>query len=87
MYEFFKRNHSYLQAGFLLTFAASLGQTFYFALYAGSIRNELGLSHGGYGGLYTAATLLSALTMLYTCLLYTSPSPRDKRQARMPSSA
>ena len=24
---------------------------------------------------------------LYTCLLYTSPSPRDKRQARMPSSA
>ena len=25
--------------------------------------------------------------MLYTCLLYTSPSPRDKRQSRMPSSA
>ena len=24
---------------------------------------------------------------LYTCLLYTSPSPRDKRQSRMPSSA
>ena len=22
-----------------------------------------------------------------TCLLYTSPSPRDKRQSRMPSSA
>ena len=25
--------------------------------------------------------------MLYICLLYTSPSPRDKRQSRMPSSA
>ena len=25
--------------------------------------------------------------MGYTCLLYTSPSPRDKRQSRMPSSA
>ena len=25
--------------------------------------------------------------LLYTCLLYTSPSPRDKRQSRMPSSA
>ena len=25
--------------------------------------------------------------MLFTCLLYTSPSPRDKRQSRMPSSA
>ena len=24
---------------------------------------------------------------LTTCLLYTSPSPRDKRQSRMPSSA
>ena len=24
---------------------------------------------------------------MFTCLLYTSPSPRDKRQARMPSSA
>ena len=23
----------------------------------------------------------------YVCLLYTSPSPRDKRQSRMPSSA
>ena len=27
------------------------------------------------------------LTQLQSCLLYTSPSPRDKRQSRMPSSA
>ena len=27
------------------------------------------------------------LTILADCLLYTSPSPRDKRQSRMPSSA
>ena len=26
-------------------------------------------------------------SLLDTCLLYTSPSPRDKRQSRMPSSA
>ena len=26
-------------------------------------------------------------TMIIACLLYTSPSPRDKRQSRMPSSA
>ena len=25
--------------------------------------------------------------LYYVCLLYTSPSPRDKRQSRMPSSA
>ena len=27
------------------------------------------------------------LTGVLSCLLYTSPSPRDKRQSRMPSSA
>ena len=27
------------------------------------------------------------LTWIDSCLLYTSPSPRDKRQSRMPSSA
>ena len=27
------------------------------------------------------------LEIPYSCLLYTSPSPRDKRQSRMPSSA
>ena len=30
---------------------------------------------------------LVMVTILLTCLLYTSPSPRDKRQSRMPSSA
>ena len=29
----------------------------------------------------------SGIWQLETCLLYTSPSPRDKRQSRMPSSA
>ena len=37
------------------------------------------------------ATALSYITMSLSyegiCLLYTSPSPRDKRQSRMPSSA
>ena len=31
--------------------------------------------------------LIQHLTLDETCLLYTSPSPRDKRQSRMPSSA
>ena len=31
--------------------------------------------------------LLQSSGKLYSCLLYTSPSPRDKRQSRMPSSA
>ena len=31
--------------------------------------------------------IYKALYEHYSCLLYTSPSPRDKRQSRMPSSA
>ena len=34
---------------------------------------------------YTPAS--SGNRSTWTCLLYTSPSPRDKRQSRMPSSA
>ena len=30
---------------------------------------------------------ISLNPILHSCLLYTSPSPRDKRQSRMPSSA
>ena len=33
------------------------------------------------------ATLSSNVAMLQSCLLYTSPSPRDQRGSRMPSSA
>ena len=32
-------------------------------------------------------TVAVSIPWSYTCLLYTSPSPRDKRQSRMPSSA
>ena len=31
--------------------------------------------------------VFALLSILGVCLLYTSPSPRDKRQSRMPSSA
>ena len=32
-------------------------------------------------------TVVVAIDLSSSCLLYTSPSPRDKRQSRMPSSA
>ena len=35
----------------------------------------------------SAASTSAARKRNYNCLLYTSPSPRDKRQSRMPSSA
>ena len=37
--------------------------------------------------LFDLAALRRELGHLKGCLLYTSPSPRDKRQSRMPSSA
>ena len=36
---------------------------------------------------YSEIIYLDAVNHRYICLLYTSPSPRDKRQSRMPSSA
>ena len=35
----------------------------------------------------TTASQPFTSVLISTCLLYTSPSPRDKRQSRMPSSA
>ena len=32
-------------------------------------------------------SFIDAYSLIKACLLYTSPSPRDKRQSRMPSSA
>ena len=43
-------------------------------------------SDGGYWLLGIGASLIRS-PQLWPCLLYTSPSPRDKRQSRMPSSA
>ena len=36
---------------------------------------------------YARLVLLQASTLQYDCLLYTSPSPRDRQKSRMPSSA
>lgn len=60
---FLRENARWIAGGLLLTFFSSFGQTFFISLSAGSIRSELGLSHGGFGGLYMLATLASALTL------------------------
>lgn len=52
--------------GFTMTFGSSLGQTYFIGLFSGEIRDELGLSHGEFGGIYSAATLASALLLLKT---------------------
>ena len=47
-------------------------------------------NNGHISAYYSLGDLVGALERprkLMICLLYTSPSPRDKRQSRMPSSA
>ena len=57
-----------------------------------SIKGFKGILNGDYDDLpeqafYMVGTIEEAVEKAKTCLLYTSPSPRDKRQPRMPSSA
>ena len=46
--------------GFLLTLSSTFGQTHFVSLFNAPLREDFGLSHGGIGALYSAATLGSA---------------------------
>jgi len=63
--SFLRANGRWLAAGFLLALSSSFGQTFFISLFSGELRAELGLSHGQFGGIYTAATLASAATLIW----------------------
>ncbi len=52
--------------GFVMTFGSSFGQTYFIGLFSGDIRADLGLSHGEFGGIYSAATLGSAVLLLWS---------------------
>ena len=59
---------------------------------AESVRTELAVFATAYGlaaqfAVILTCGILAATAVFLVCLLYTSPSPRDKRQSRMPSSA
>lgn len=60
---FLCQNARWLSGAFLLTFFSAFGQTFFISLSAGEIRAEFDLSHGEFGSIYMAATLMSALTL------------------------
>ena len=58
----------------------------------GHSSDKSGVAHGFIDQLgdclrYLRVPLLAGLFIYYVCLLYTSPSPRDQRGSRMPSSA
>ncbi|NND91425.1 MAG: MFS transporter [Granulosicoccus sp.] len=61
---FLAGNVRWLAGGMLLTFFSSVGQTFFIAGFAGAIREDFGLSHGGFGVIYMLATLGSAASLI-----------------------
>ena len=54
-----------LAFGFVLTFLAAFGQTWFIALFSPEVRDAFGLSHGGFGTLFSAATLASGFTLIW----------------------
>ena len=64
--RFLRENAQWLSAGLLLAFASSFGQTFFISLFGGQYREELGLTDGEFGRVYTIATLGSALLLVNT---------------------
>jgi len=62
---FIRANAPWLAAGVLLTFLSSFGQTYFISVFAGEIRATFALSHGEWGGIYSAGTAASALAMVW----------------------
>lgn len=64
MARFLVENARWLTAGMVLTLCSSFGQTYFISLFAGEIKAVYGLSDGGWGGIYTLATLASAAVLI-----------------------
>ena len=66
MISILRSNWRLLGFGMLMTFWSAPGQTFFISLFGQEIRAALALSHSEFGGLYSAATLLSAAVILWS---------------------
>lgn len=63
-FSFIRAHYQFLLFGFLMMGLSNFGQTFFIALYSNEIRALFDLSNAGFGGLYSAMTLLSAFVMV-----------------------
>ncbi|MFN3824935.1 MAG: MFS transporter [Pseudorhodobacter sp.] len=66
IFTFLRENAKFLFAGFLISWLSSFGQTYFISVFAGEIRMEFGLTHGGWGLIYGGATTASAVVMLWS---------------------
>ena len=65
LYQFLKQNQRWIGGCFLLTVFSSFGQTFFISQFSKQIRTTFELSDGDFGLLYMAATLASAMTLVW----------------------
>lgn len=70
------RSWAALAFGFLMAFGSSVGQSYFIGLFGAGIRADLDLSHGAFGGIYSAATLASAGSLLFVGKLADLVPPR-----------
>ena len=62
---FLRQNAPFLGTGALLMLLSSFGQTFFISIFGGEIRETFGLSNGDWGLIYMAATMASALVVVW----------------------
>ena len=60
-----KSNFKIILFGFVFTFFSSVGQSFFIGLFNPNIREELNISHGEFGSVYSLATICSGLTLIW----------------------
>lgn len=65
IFSFLKQNRRWLTAGALLSLLSSFGQTYFISIFAAEIQADFGLSHGGWGAIYSLGTMASAATMIW----------------------
>jgi MFS family permease len=65
IFKFMVSSPRFLAFGFLAAFFSSFGQTFFISLSGADIRAAFDLSHGDFGMIYSAATLTSAMLLVW----------------------
>ncbi len=65
-FDSLKHDPNLIIFSFICYMGSSFGQTFFLGLFSGEIREAFALSHGSFGTLYSVATLLSAVLLLWS---------------------
>ena len=76
MFNFFYKNLNLLFFGFLIAFASGFGQTFFISLFSQDFRDTFELTNTEFGSLYSIATVLSAITIIWAGKLIDTVSLR-----------